>query len=223
MEAIRSWLVRLFLLPARRRNWMFVGMVAVWYVTVRLIVAPLDRHSPLLWVVGPVLSYGGLFSLVHIRYASTTGMLFGRLLPLPRRELVRFAADRFWDVETWDSPASSAEVLERLASLTTPATPTLVQRLPDALFLRLRRWHQPEPWPSSAPLPRRIRVQARLLFLVEDRLDGGSTVDAHWDSEPRLTDAMRARAQLGRDVVDAARALTEQADRGSDPTPGNDR
>ncbi|WP_158067145.1 hypothetical protein [Tersicoccus sp. Bi-70] len=33
METVRTWLARLFLLPARRRNWIFVGMVAAWYVT----------------------------------------------------------------------------------------------------------------------------------------------------------------------------------------------
>lgn len=218
METVRTWLARLFLLPARRRNWIFVGMVAVWYVTSHLVVAPLDRHDIVLWIVAPVLGYGGLFSLVQIGFASTTGVLFGRLLPLPRRELVRFATEKFWDVETWESPVSSAEVLERLAGLTAPTTPTLVQRLPDALFLRCERWHQPEPWPSSAPLPRRVKVRARVLFLVEDRHDGGATVDAHGDSEPRLTDAMRARAQLGRDIVDAARAVTGATDREPDAT-----
>ncbi|GGC87757.1 hypothetical protein GCM10011512_13390 [Tersicoccus solisilvae] len=223
MKTVRAWLARLFVLPARRRHWIFVGMVVGWYATSRLVVALLDRTNPLYWIAVPILGYGGLISLATIWTSFTSGMLFGRLLPLPRHELVRFAERRFRSVETWPSPLSVDDLLARLSDLPPLTTPVLVQPLPDGMFLRYRRWHQPEPWPSSAPPPRRIKVRADVLIVVTARLDGGATIDAHWDGEPRLTDAMRARARLGRDVVDAARALTEQVERETDATSGGDR
>lgn len=223
MEALRESLARFAVSVAtpRRRTlvWIAVGVIWVWPFL------RIDVHGgPALIALAMVLRLAALVA-AGLALAGLRGTLFGRPLPLPPKQLLRVADQSYRRVETWTSPLAVHDVLSRLQHLELSDAALTVQALPTGIHVRVRRRFQPETWPAAAPVPKPVRTDAGVLVFVSTGPDGTTTLTGHWDGTQMSgpLDVLRAHAQLGRDVVDAARRSTEQADREPDPTPGSDR
>lgn len=229
MDGLRTWLakVAVFLDRPRRRG-ILITVVALWWLFGGAVTRPLVRRvfaigDPVVQTLVVGLGSACVLACLVLGTAASTGYFRGHPLPLPQARLIRLAGERHRCVETWTSPLAVAEVIDRLTRLDLPGASAQVQSLPTGVHVIVQRWFQPDPWPASAPVPTPVKVQATALILVTADHDGLATLNAHWDDQPTLTDAMRASARLGRDVVDAARASTAQAEREPDATPGSDR